>query len=62
MKLVVKCQLFLRSKFLSDTKHSTIYEEVMTELFVESILKKCINLMNLASELAVAIFNIEQKM
>ena len=33
----------------------------MTELFVESILRKSINLKNLASELAVVIFNIEPK-
>ena len=33
----------------------------MTELFFESILKKSINLKNLAFELAVAIFDIEPK-
>ena len=41
MKLVVRCQLFQPPKFLSNTKHGTIYEEVMTELFVEAILRKC---------------------
>ena len=61
MKLVVGCQLSQPSKFLSNTKHSKLYEEVMTELFFESISRKSINLKNLAFELAVAIFDIEPK-